>query len=110
MVVSPARCVEFPDYASSKLHTGHNPANGNAGGSAFAARTAAASRRQRSLLCSRPCHAGSQSMLSQAADFRAEAEELHQLLVTLTDADWTRSTLFKQWTTNDIVQHLHDGD
>jgi uncharacterized protein (TIGR03084 family) len=49
-------------------------------------------------------------MLPQAADFRAEADELHKLLVTLSDADWGRATLFKQWTINDIVQHLHDGD
>jgi uncharacterized protein (TIGR03084 family) len=49
-------------------------------------------------------------MLPQAADFRAEADELRKLLVTLTDADWVRATLFKQWTVNDIVRHLHDGD
>ncbi len=49
-------------------------------------------------------------MLPQAADFQAEADALHDLLVTLTDADWERPTLFKQWTVNDIVQHLHDGD
>ncbi len=49
-------------------------------------------------------------MLSQAVDFRAEADALHELLVTLKDADWERTTLFKRWTVNDIVQHLHDGD
>ena len=49
-------------------------------------------------------------MLPQAADFRAEADELHALLTTLTEASWDRPTLFKQWTVNDIVQHLHDGD
>jgi len=49
-------------------------------------------------------------MLPQAIDFRAEADELHALLRTLTDADWARPTLFKQWTVNDIIQHLHDGD
>jgi uncharacterized protein (TIGR03084 family) len=49
-------------------------------------------------------------MLPQAADFKAEADELHQLLVTLKDSDWDRATLFKGWTVNDIVQHLHDGD
>jgi uncharacterized protein (TIGR03084 family) len=49
-------------------------------------------------------------MLPQAMDFRAEADELHKLLVTLNDADWDRTTLFRQWTVNDIVQHLHDGD
>jgi uncharacterized protein (TIGR03084 family) len=28
----------------------------------------------------------------------------------LKDTDWDRPTLFKQWTVNDIIQHLHDGD
>jgi uncharacterized protein (TIGR03084 family) len=49
-------------------------------------------------------------MLSQALDFRAEADALHALLVTLRDVEWDSRTLFKQWTVNDIVQHLHDGD
>jgi uncharacterized protein (TIGR03084 family) len=49
-------------------------------------------------------------MLAQATDFRTEADELDRLLTTLADADWDRATLFKQWTINDIVQHLHDGD
>ena len=55
--------------------------------------------------------AGEESfMLQQAVDFRAEAEALHALLVTLDDADWGRPTLFKAWTVNDIVQHLHESD
>jgi uncharacterized protein (TIGR03084 family) len=49
-------------------------------------------------------------MLSQAADFRAEADALRDLLSTLSGTDWDRATLFKGWTVNDIVQHLHDGD
>jgi uncharacterized protein (TIGR03084 family) len=49
-------------------------------------------------------------MLAQAVDFRAEADELRALLVTIGDTDWTRATLFKAWTVNDIVQHLHDSD
>ena len=49
-------------------------------------------------------------MLPQAIDFRAEADALHTLLATLQDADWNRATLFKNWTVNDIVQHLHSGD
>jgi uncharacterized protein (TIGR03084 family) len=49
-------------------------------------------------------------MLPQAIDFRAEAEDLHGLLVTLQETDWERPTLFKQWTVNDIIQHLHDSD
>jgi uncharacterized protein (TIGR03084 family) len=49
-------------------------------------------------------------MLPQVADFRAEAEALDALLSTLADDDWNRVTLFKSWTINDVVQHLHDGD
>ena len=49
-------------------------------------------------------------MLPQAIDFRAEADELHRLLATLPDPDWDRATLFKAWTVNDIIQHLHAGD
>ena len=49
-------------------------------------------------------------MLPQAADFRAETDALHALLATLSDTDWARPTLFKRWTANDIVQHLHAGD
>jgi uncharacterized protein (TIGR03084 family) len=49
-------------------------------------------------------------MLAQADDFRAEANELHGLLATLDDKDWDGATLFKAWTINDIVQHLHDSD
>jgi len=49
-------------------------------------------------------------MLPQAADFQAEVDEFHALLVTLADVDWDRVTQFKLWTVNDIVQHLHDGD
>lgn len=48
--------------------------------------------------------------LSQITDFRDEVAELHPLLAKLTDADWQRPTLFKQWTINDVIQHLHDGD
>jgi uncharacterized protein (TIGR03084 family) len=49
-------------------------------------------------------------MLPQAVDFRAEAADLHALLATLDETDWQRATLFKGWTVDDIVQHLHDGD
>ncbi|MFN4090062.1 MAG: TIGR03084 family metal-binding protein [Alphaproteobacteria bacterium] len=49
-------------------------------------------------------------MLQQIADLREEAAELHALLDRLDDADWERETLFKRWTINDIVQHLHFGD
>jgi uncharacterized protein (TIGR03084 family) len=46
-------------------------------------------------------------MLEQATDLRAEADALHRLL---DEGDWSRPTLFKQWTANDILQHLHDSD
>jgi uncharacterized protein (TIGR03084 family) len=49
-------------------------------------------------------------MLAQAVDFQAEADELRTLLVTLDETDWKRATLFKDWTVNDIVQHLHESD
>ena len=53
---------------------------------------------------------GGISMLAQAVDFQAEADEVQTLLATLGASDWERATLFKAWTVNDIVQHLHDGD
>jgi uncharacterized protein (TIGR03084 family) len=49
-------------------------------------------------------------MLAQAVDFQAEADELHRLLATLKEPDWDRATLFKGWTVNDVVQHLHESD
>jgi uncharacterized protein (TIGR03084 family) len=49
-------------------------------------------------------------MLQQASDFQAEADALHALLVTLSEADWDAITGFKHWTVADVVQHLHAGD
>ncbi len=49
-------------------------------------------------------------MLQQIVDLQAEAEEFHRLLSSLTAADWPRPTLFKGWTIDDIVKHLHMGD
>jgi len=49
-------------------------------------------------------------MIQQVADFRAEGAELHRLLASLRDDDWTRATQFKTWTIDDIVRHLHIGD
>lgn len=49
-------------------------------------------------------------MLKQAVDLREEADALHRLLDRLDDGEWARSTQFKAWTVNDIVQHLHDSD
>ena len=49
-------------------------------------------------------------MLQQIVDLEAEGREFHRLLAALKDDDWQRATLFKGWTINDIVQHLHMGD
>ena len=43
-------------------------------------------------------------------DFRDEVDELHGLLETLKPADWSRETGFMQWTTWDVVAHLHYFD
>ena len=48
--------------------------------------------------------------LSQAEDFRMESEVLHGLLEPLDDSDFERPTLFKDWTINDILRHLHHGN
>jgi len=49
-------------------------------------------------------------VLQQVVDLRAEADEFDRLLAGLADDDWQRATLFKGWTVDDIVQHLHMGD
>lgn len=49
-------------------------------------------------------------LLREITDLRDEADELHSLLKGLDRADWQRPTLFKAWTTDDIVRHLHMGD
>jgi uncharacterized protein (TIGR03084 family) len=49
-------------------------------------------------------------MQQQAADLRAEGEELNQLLESLEAGDWDRNTPFKNWTVNDVMTHLHQGD
>ncbi|MFO1082738.1 MAG: TIGR03084 family metal-binding protein [Reyranellaceae bacterium] len=49
-------------------------------------------------------------MLPQVADLRAEAAEFAGLLAALRDDDWQRPTLFKRWTVDDIVRHVHVGD
>jgi uncharacterized protein (TIGR03084 family) len=50
------------------------------------------------------------SELQQVVDLRAEADEFDRLLAGLKDGDWARATLFKGWTIDDVVQHLHMGD
>lgn len=48
--------------------------------------------------------------LQQVTDLAAEADEFDALLARLAPQDWSRPTQFKQWTIDDIVQHLHMGD
>ena len=45
--------------------------------------------------------------MQQARDFRDESDALAAVLDGRPDADWGRPTLFKDWTANDIVRHLH---
>lgn len=46
-------------------------------------------------------------MHATANDFRAENQALKTLLDPLTDAQFDQPTLFKGWTINDILRHLH---
>lgn len=46
-------------------------------------------------------------MLQQAVDFRQESEALHTVLSDLGSRDFERETLFKSWTVNDVIGHLH---
>lgn len=45
--------------------------------------------------------------LPQVFDLRDESEALYELLKPLGDADFATPTLFKNWTVNDILEHLH---
>src|SRR6185369_9536360 len=49
-------------------------------------------------------------LLREITDLTDEADELHSLLKSLDRAEWKRPTLFKAWTVDDIVRHLHMGD
>lgn len=46
-------------------------------------------------------------MLQQAIDFREESDALYDVLAPLGEADFERKTLFKDWTLNDVLGHLH---
>ena len=46
-------------------------------------------------------------MLSQAYDFYNENKELYAILDSLSDKEFKTKTLFKNWTFNDILRHLH---
>lgn len=45
--------------------------------------------------------------MQQADDFRDESEALNAVLEPLEESDFDRVTLFKGWTINDVLQHLH---
>ncbi len=47
------------------------------------------------------------AILQQAVDFQTESDALYELLKPLADEDFERKTLFKEWTINTILQHLH---
>ena len=49
-------------------------------------------------------------MLQVSLDLKAEADDFYGFLITLDPEDWTRPTLFKQWTPWDVVAHLHYFD
>ena len=53
---------------------------------------------------------GRNTMLQEITDFHDEAKELRGLLETLSESDWQKQTLFKDWTVNDVVLHLHCSD
>ena len=46
-------------------------------------------------------------MLQQALDFQVESDALYELLKPLKDENFKRKTLFKEWTINTVLQHLH---
>lgn len=45
--------------------------------------------------------------MQQVDDFRDESEALFAILEPLDDSDFDRKTLFKDWTINHVLQHLH---
>ena len=45
--------------------------------------------------------------MQQAEDFRAESRALAAALEPLSEADFDMSTLFKGWTIDHVVGHLH---
>ena len=48
--------------------------------------------------------------MQQALDLLEEGKELKKLLDALSPKDWERHTPFKNWTINQVVQHLHGAD
>jgi len=49
-------------------------------------------------------------LLKQVSDLEAEGAALDDLLCTLSEEDWSRTTAFKRWTVYDVVAHLHFSD
>ena len=45
--------------------------------------------------------------LQQAYDFRDESDSIYGVLSSLSDDDFKKETLFKKWTFNDVIGHLH---
>jgi len=45
--------------------------------------------------------------LTQALDFKAESDSLYALLQDKPDSDFDRTTLFNDWSVNDVLGHLH---
>jgi uncharacterized protein (TIGR03084 family) len=45
--------------------------------------------------------------MQQAQDFEDESAALAELVAPLSEADFDRETLFKRWTINNILRHLH---
>ncbi|MFO1086028.1 MAG: TIGR03084 family metal-binding protein [Reyranellaceae bacterium] len=66
--------------------------------------------RPRLRICSQRFRPEITILLREISDLRDEADELHGLLKSLDPADWQRPTLFKAWTVDDIMRHLHIGD
>ena len=46
-------------------------------------------------------------MFQQVEDFKAESDALYELLKPLSNAEFEQQTQFKDWTFNDILQHIH---
>ena len=46
-------------------------------------------------------------MLKQAFDFKNESNYLYSILEGLSDSDFKNKTLFKEWSFNTILRHLH---
>lgn len=45
--------------------------------------------------------------MQQAQDFQDESEAIHALLSPLSDDDYAKPTLFKGWTIDEVLRHLH---